>query len=76
MEEKIVVFNKYKDKSAKNHVRARKNEEDHADNCLSISFKLPMNDVILKNTNNRSKLSEVVGSFDIVHLTLDTCFEN
>ena len=57
--EKITVFDKYRDVSAKDHERMRRAAEVPIDYELSITSPLPKRDAIMKSKNNKRKLASV-----------------
>ena len=64
--EKIIVFDKYKDFSAKDHERIRRAGEVVIDYELSITSPLPKRDVILKS--NKRRFGERVVHFQLGEL--------
>jgi len=63
--EKILVFDKYHDVSAKDHERMRRAGEVIIDYELSITSSLPKRDAILKSKNNKRKLASVLHTFSL-----------
>ena len=63
--EKIIVFDKYKDISAKDHERMRRAGEVVIDYDLSITSPLPKRDAILKSKNNKRRLASVLCTFSL-----------
>lgn len=63
--EKIVVFDKYQDISAKDHERMRRAGEVVIDYELSITSPLPKRDAILKSKNNKRRLASVLCTFNV-----------
>ena len=61
--EKIIVFDKYQDVSAKDHERMRRAAEVPIDYELSITSPLPKRDAIMKSKNNKRKLASVLSTF-------------
>ncbi len=61
--DKIVVFDKYHDISAKDHERMRRAREVIIDYELSITTSLPKRDAILKSKNNKRMLASVLSAF-------------
>ena len=71
--EKVVVFDKYKDISAKDHERMRRAGEVFSNYDLSISSLLPKRDAILKSKNNKRRLASVLSTFDVEEdVTMDS----
>ena len=71
--EKVVVFDKYTDISAKDHERMRRAGEVFSNYDLSISSLLPKRDAILKSKNNKRRLACVLGTFDVEEdVTMDS----
>ena len=62
---KIVVFDKYKDISAKDHERMRRAGEVIIDYEFSITSKLPKRDVIMKSKNDKRRLASVLSTFSL-----------
>ena len=70
---KIVVFDKYKDISAKDHERMRRAGEVIIDYEFSITSKLPKRDVIMKSKNDKRRLASVLSTFSLgEHTTMET----
>ena len=63
--EKVVVFDKYKDISAKDYERMRRAGEVFSNYDLSIFSLLPKRDAILKSKNNKRRLASVLSTFDV-----------
>ena len=63
--EKIIVFDKYKDISAKDHERLRRTGEVVIDYELSITSPLPKRDAILKSKSNKRRLASVLCTFSL-----------
>ena len=71
--EKVVVFDKYKDISAKDHERMRRAGEVFSSYDLLISSLLPKRDANLKSKNNKCRLASVLGTFDVEEdVTMDS----
>ena len=71
--EKVVVFDKYKDISAKDHEIMRRAGEVFSSYDLSISSLLPKRDAILKSKNNKRRLASVLRTFDVEEdVTMDS----
>ncbi len=71
--EKIIVFDKYQDVSAKDNERMRRAGEVILDYELSITSPLPKRDGILKSKNNKWRLASVLGTFSLgENATMDT----
>ena len=70
---KIIVFDKYKDISAKDHERKRRAGEVIIDYEFTITSHLPKRDVIMKSKNNRRRLASVLSTFSLgEHATMET----
>ena len=70
---KVVVFDKYKDISAKDHEIMRRAGEVFSNYDLSISSLLPKRDAILKSKNNKRRLASVLHTFDVEEdVTMDS----
>ena len=67
--EKIIVFDKYRDVSAKDHERMRRAAEVPIDYELSITSPLPKRDAIMKSKNNKRKLASVLSTFTVGDIT-------
>ena len=67
--EKIIVFDKYQDVSAKDHERMRRAAEVPIDYELSITSPLPKRDAIMKSKNNKRKLASVLSTFTVGDMT-------
>ncbi len=67
--EKIIVFDKYQDVSAKDHERIRRAAEVPIDYELSITSALPKRDAIMKSKNNNRKLASVLSTFTVGDMT-------
>ena len=63
--DKIVVFDKYHNVSAKDHERTRRAGEVIADYELSITSALPKRDAILKSKNNKRMLASILCTFEL-----------
>ena len=63
--EKIIVFDKYKDISAKDHERLRRAGDVVIDYELSITSPLPKRDAILKSKSNKRRLASVLCTFSL-----------
>ena len=63
--EKVILFDKYQDVSAKDHERMRRVGEVIVDYELSITSPLPKRDAIMKSKNNKRSLANVLGTFDL-----------
>ena len=63
--DKIIVFDKYHNISAKDHKRIRRASEVIIDYELSIASSLPKRDVILKSKNNKRRLANVLCTFTV-----------
>jgi hypothetical protein len=61
--EKIVVFDKYQEVSAKDHERMRRAGEIIIDYELSLTSPLPKRDAILKSKNNKRMLASILSTF-------------
>ena len=71
--EKIVVFDKYQDVSAKDHERMCQAGDIIIDYELSIASPLPKRDVILKSKNNKRRLASMLYTFTVDdNVTMDT----
>lgn len=71
--EKVVVFDKYKDVSAKDHERIRRAGEFVIDYDLSITSPLPKRDAVMKSKRNKKLLASVLGTFTIAeNVTMET----
>ena len=71
--EKIIVFDKYKDISAKYHEIMRRAGEVVIDYKLSITSPLPKRDVILKSKSNKRRLASVLCTFSLGNtITMET----
>ena len=67
--EKIIVFDKYRDVSAKDHERMRRAAEVPIYYELSITSPLPKRDAIMKSKNNKRKLASVLSTFTVGDMT-------
>ena len=67
--EKIIVFDKYKYVSAKDHERMRRVAEVPIDYELFITSPLPKRDAITKRKNNKRKLASVLSNFTVGDMT-------
>ena len=67
--DKIIVFDKYQDVSAKVHERMRRAAEVPIDYEMSITSPLPKRDAIMKSENNKRKLASVVFTFTVGDMT-------
>ena len=67
--DKIIVFDKYQDVSAKDHERMRRAVEVPIDYELSITSPLPKRDAIMKSKNNKRKLASVLSTFTVGDMT-------
>ena len=67
--EKIIVFDKYQDVSAKDHERIRRAAEVPIDYGLSITSPLPKRDAIMKSKNNKMTLQSVLSTFTVGDMT-------
>lgn len=75
--EKIIVFDKYQDISAKDHERKRRAGDIIIDYELSIANSLPKRDVILKSKKNKQRLASLLHSFELdTNVTMETCENN
>ena len=63
--EKVVVFDKYNDISAKNHENMRRAGEVFSNYDLSISSLLLKRDAILTSKINKRRLASVLSTFDV-----------
>ena len=63
--EKIMVFDRYDDISAKDHERVRRGGEGSTDYNLTINSPLPSRDAILKNKHNKLELSRILSTLDM-----------
>ena len=71
--EKIIVFDKYHDISAKDHERMRRAGEVVIDYELSITSPLPKRDAILKSKNNKRRLASMLSTFNVgENVTMET----
>ena len=71
---KIVVFDKYQDVSAKDHERIRRASEVVIDYEVSVASHLPKRDAIMKSKSNKRKLASVLGTFNLgENTTVETC---
>ena len=62
---KIVVFDKYQDVSAKDHERMRRASEVVIGYELSVASHLPKSDAIMKSKSNKRKPASVLGTFNL-----------
>jgi len=70
---KVVVFDKYRDVSAKDHERMRRAGEATADYELSITSTLPKRDVIMKSKHSKRRLASVWSTFSLgENITVET----
>ena len=60
---KILVFDKHKEGSAKEHERIRRNENPIDEYDLTITGSLPKRDIVLRNTHNKRELTRVLRAF-------------
>ena len=67
--EKIIIFDKYQDVSAKDHGRMRRAAVVPIDYELSITSPLPKRDAITKSKNNNRKLASVLSTFTVGDMT-------
>ena len=67
--EKIIVFDKYRDVSAKDHERMRRAAEVPIYYELSITSPLPKRDAIMKSKNNKRKLASLLSTFTVGDMT-------
>ena len=74
--EKIIVFDKYQDVSAKDHGRMPRAAEVPIDYELSITSPLPQRDAIMKSENNKRKLASVVFTFTVGDMTTTESRDN
>ena len=63
--EKILVFDRYDDISAKDHERIRRGGEGSTDYNLTINSPLPNRDAILKNKHNKLEMSRILSTLDM-----------
>ena len=71
--DKIIVFDKYHDISAKDHERMRCAGEVIIDYELSITTSLPKRDAILKSKNNKRRLASMLSTFSAgENVTIET----
>ena len=63
--EKILVFDRYDDISAKDHERVRRGGEGSTDYNLTINSPLPSRDAILKNKHKKLELSRILSTLDM-----------
>ena len=63
--EKILVFDRYDDISAKDHERVRRGGEGSTDYNLTINSPVPSRDAILKNKHNKLELSRILSTLDM-----------
>lgn len=61
--EKILVFDKHRKGSAKEHERIRRNDDTSEEFDLTITGALPKRNVILQNTHNKRELTRVLRAF-------------
>ena len=75
---KIVVFDKYQDVSAKDHERMRRARlsEVVIDYELSVASHLPKRDAIMKSKSNKRKLASVLGTFNLGENTTVETFDD
>ena len=59
----VLVFDKHKPGSAKEHERMRRGENSTDDYDLTLLGSLPKRDAVLKNTHNKSGLTRVLKAF-------------
>ena len=62
--DKLLVFDKYHDISAKDHERMRRAGEGSIKYNFTINSPLPSSDAIMKSKHNKRQLSHVISSFD------------
>lgn len=60
--EKVLVFDKYDDVSAKDHERKRRAGEGSTDYKLTLNSPLPNREAVLKNKHNKRELSQVLST--------------
>ena len=71
--EKILVFDKYQNVSAKDHERLRRSGDIIIDYDLSITSPLPKRDAILKSKKNKQRLASILCTFSVDEdVTMDT----
>lgn len=71
--EQVLVFDKYKDVSAKDHERVRRGGEGSTDYNLTVNSPLPKRQAILKNTHNKRELSRILSTFNLgERITIDS----
>ena len=63
--EKILVFDKYEDNSAKDHERMRRAGEGSTKYNLTVNAPLPARESVMRNKHNKRSLSKVLASFDM-----------
>ena len=63
--DKILVFDRYADISAKDHERVRRGGEGSTDYNITVNSPLPSGDAILKNTHNKLELSRILSTLDM-----------
>ena len=71
---KIVIFDKYQDVSAKDHERMRRASDVVIDYELSVASHLPKRYAIMKSKSNKQKLASVLDTFNLgENTTVETC---
>lgn len=71
--EKIVVFDRYDDLSAKDHERMRRAGEGSINYNLTITSPLPNRETVMKNKHNKRELSRVLCTFNLSpDITMDS----
>ena len=63
--DKIMVFDRYDDISAKDHERIQRGGDGSTDYNLTINSPLPNRDAILKNKHNKLELSRILSTLDM-----------
>ena len=61
----VLVFDKYKDSSAKDHERTRRGGADSAKFNLEMNTLLPKRDIIMKNNHNKVQLTRILSTFSM-----------
>ena len=71
--EKILVFDRYDDVSAKDHERIRRGGEGSTSYNLTVNSSLPNRDAILMNKHNKLELSRILFTLDMdADMTIDS----
>ena len=61
----VLVFDKYKDSSAKDHERTCRGGADSAKFNLEMNTLLPKRDIIMKNNHNKVQLTRILSTFSM-----------